>query len=243
MSLIAAQSISVKSLPTITIVEDDENVRCGVCSFLQHSGLRVWGAESAEQFYERQMQETADLVVVDLSLPRQEGIGLIRQLAERHVPVIALTGQGDVQSRLDSLKAGALQCFVKPTDPNELLAGIRSQLRHVQPHSSAQASPARQDNQTSWHLDRVACHLIAPDERSVRLTGGECELIDCLMKAKGAIVSKPELVAALGYDDEIDGIRCVEAHLARVRRKALQEIGTALPVRAIFGKGLAFLMD
>ncbi|QIL81513.1 response regulator transcription factor [Diaphorobacter sp. HDW4A] len=230
---------------TVTVVEDDEDTRVNVCSFLQKAGLRVWGAESAEHFYVRLLQEKTDLVVVDLGLPGQDGLNLIRILSEQNVPVIALTGRGDSVSRIQGLNAGALQYFVKPADMNELFAGIRSQLRYMKSHVSA--IPTRESENRlaqvpmAWRLDRHASQLIGPDQSAVRLTGSEFELMHCLMSAGGAIVSKSELVRQMGYTDDEDGIHGVESHLARVRRKTLLETGSALPVRAIFGKGLVFL--
>ncbi|MBF5003685.1 response regulator transcription factor [Diaphorobacter caeni] len=240
-------SIPSTSVPTITVVEDDEDTRANVCSFLKKAGLRVWGVESVEHFYVRLLQEKTDLVVVDLGLPGQNGLNLIRILSEQNVPVIALTGRGDSESRIQGLNAGALQYFVKPADMNELFAGIRSQLRYRQQHVSA--IPTRESDlrqaaaaaAMSWRLDRRASKLVAPDMSAVRLTGSEFELMHCLMAAGGAIVSKSDLVRQLGYTDDEDGVHGVESHLARVRRKTLLETGSALPVRAIFGKGLVFL--
>ena len=241
------------SAPTVTVVEDDEDTRTNVCSFLQKAGLRVWGAESAEQFYVRLLHEKTDLVVVDIGLPGQGGLKLIQLLSEQSVPVIALTGRGDSASRIQGLNAGALQYFVKPADMNELFAGIRSQLRHMKQQVpaistadmawQAPAPPLAPPPPAAmlWSLDRQASQLIAPDRRAVRLTGSEFELMHRLMSVGGAIVSKSDLVRQLGYADDEDGVHGVESHLARVRRKTLVETGLALPVRAIFGKGLVFL--
>lgn len=230
------------SMPIITVVEDDDDIRANVCSFLQKSGFRVWGAESAEQFYVQLLREKTDLVVVDLGLPGQDGLKLIHHLAEQNVPVIALTARGDSASRIQGLNAGALQYFVKPADMNELSAGIRSQLRHLKQRFPAIVTRENEPPLApTWRLDRLASQLISPERSTVRLTGSEFELMHCLMSAGGAIVSKSDLVKQLGYPDEEDGVHSIESHLARVRRKTLLETGSALPVRGIFGKGLVFL--
>ncbi|QNN58113.1 response regulator transcription factor [Diaphorobacter ruginosibacter] len=227
--------------PTVAVVEDDDDIRANVCTFLQKSGMKAWGVDCAEQFYVALLQQKADLVVVDLGLPGEDGLHLIRRLAGQSTPVIALTGRGDSQSRIEGLNAGALQYFVKPVDLRELVAGIRSQLRHVMQRAAPQPTAEAPKVGTTWRLDRIASQLISPAQQSVRLTGGEFELMHYLMSAGGGIVNKLELVRVLGYADVEDGLHSIASHLARMRRKTLVETGSALPVRAVFGKGLAFV--
>ncbi|MBN9342093.1 MAG: DNA-binding response regulator, partial [Comamonadaceae bacterium] len=68
-------------IPDIAVVEDDEDIRTNVCRFLEKTGMRPWGAESAEDFYVRLLTERADLVVVDLGLPGEGVLSLVRRLA------------------------------------------------------------------------------------------------------------------------------------------------------------------
>ena len=72
---------------TIAVVDDEEDIRGNICSFLRKSGLQAWGAESAEDFYVHLLRETADLVVVDLGLPGEGGMSLVQRLAAQQVPV------------------------------------------------------------------------------------------------------------------------------------------------------------
>ena len=221
--------------PVIALVEDDEDIRTNVCRFLEKSGLRAWGAESAEDFYVRLLGEKADLVVVDLGLPGEDGLSLVQRLSARGIPVVVLTARGDLDSRLAGLEAGALQYFVKPTDLNELIAGLRSQLRRaaVQPSTGAQVMP--------WRLETATAQLIAPNQRAVALTSRELELVACLMAAKGSLVTKQALVETMGTGDVEDGFHRIESQLTRLRRKTLDGTGMTLPVRAVFGKGLVFV--
>lgn len=220
---------------TIAVVEDDEDIRANVCRFLEKSGLRVWGAESAEAFYVRLLRDKADLVLVDLGLPGEDGLSLVQRLAGQGIPVVVLTARGDLDSRIAGLDAGALQYFVKPTDLNELVAGIRSQLRRTGPRpvKGAQVMP--------WRLDAAAAQLIAPNQRAVALTSRELELVSCLMVANGGLVTKQALVDAMSTGDVEDGFHRIESQLTRLRRKTLTDTDMALPVRAVFGRGLVFI--
>ena len=220
---------------TIAVVEDEEDIRGNICSFLRKSGLQAWGAESAEDFYVRLLRETADLVVVDLGLPGEGGMSLVQRLAAQQMPVVVLTARGDLESRIAGLDSGALQYFIKPTDLNELVAGIRSQLRRT--------SPRGMDGEmlVPWRLDRLAARLLAPNQSAVALTSRELDLVNCLMAAQGALVTKQALTEALGVNEAEDGFHRIESQLTRLRRKTQDATGMALPVRAVFGKGLVFV--
>jgi len=220
---------------TVAVVEDDEDIRTNVCRFLNKAGLHCWGAESAEDFYVRLLRERADLVVVDLGLPGEDGLSLVRRLTAQDIPVVVLTARGDLESRIAGLDAGALQYFVKPTDLHELVAGIRSQLRRA---------PARETDSGTlapWRLEAGSARLVAPNQRCVELTTRELDLVGLLIAAQGSLVTKQHLVQALGTGDVEDGFHRIESQLTRLRRKTLDGTGMALPVRAVFGKGLVFI--
>ncbi|MFN4117194.1 response regulator transcription factor [Acidovorax sp.] len=227
--------MSVPSESIIAVVEDDEDIRGNVCRYLQRSGFKAWGAESAEDFYVRLLKDRADLVVVDIGLPGEDGLSLVGRLAGQGVPTILMTARADLDSRIAGLDAGALQYFVKPVDMQELTAGIRSQLRRQTPRTEPQGALA------PWRLDQAAARLIAPNQRSLDLTSRELELLACLMATQGALVSKQALMHAVGADEAEDGFHRIESQLTRLRRKTLETTGTALPVRAVFGKGLVFV--
>ena len=218
----------------IAVVEDDEDIRGNVCRYLERSGFSAWGADSAEGFYVQLLKRHADLVVVDIGLPGEDGLSLVSRLAGQGVPTVLLTARADLESRIAGLDAGALQYFVKPVDMQELTAGIRSQLRHKGPRA------LESERLASWRLDRAAGRLVAPNQRGVELTSRELELLGCLMAAQGVLVPKQALTEAVGTDIE-DGFHRIESQLSRLRRKTLEGTGLALPVRAVFGKGLVFV--
>lgn len=221
---------------TIAVVEDDEDIRVNVCRYLAHSGFRAWAAESAEDFYVKLLREKVDLAVIDIGLPGEDGLSLVRRLAGQGVPTVLMTARAEVESRILGLDAGALQYFVKPVDMQELVAGIRSQLRNKRHHASGAAAAV-----APWRLDAVGRVLHAPNQQAVDLTTRELELLACLMKTPGAVVSKQALVQAVGGRDIEDDFHRIESALTRLRRKTLDDTGLALPVRSVFGKGLVFV--
>lgn len=222
--------------PIIAVVEDDEDIRSNVCRFLVRSGFQSWGAESAEDFYVRLLHSRVDLVIVDIGLPGEDGLSLLTRLASQGVPTVLMTARADLDSRIRGLDAGALQYFVKPVDMQELVAGIRSQLRSKRLQGEIDASVA-----VPWQLDAANAALRAPNQMLVPLTTRELELLTCLFKTKGVVVSKQILMQAVGGRGLEDDFHRIESALNRLRRKTLEITGTPLPVRAVFGKGLVFV--
>jgi DNA-binding response OmpR family regulator len=229
------QAPSPSAVPTIAVVEDDEDIRSNVCRFLGKSGFRVWGVESAEDFYVTLLRERADLVLVDLGLPGEDGLSLVRRLAAQGIAVVVLTARGDLSSRITGLESGALQYFVKPTDLNELVAGIRSLLRRAGPSSAAEGTTA------VWRLHTAEAVLVSPGNKPVALTTRELDLLACLARTPGSVVSKSALIASVGGGDADEAFHRIESQLTRLRRKTLAETGLPLPVRAVFGRGLVFV--
>ena len=222
--------------PIIAVVEDDEDIRSNVCRFLARSGFQSWGAESAEDFYVRLLQARVDLVIIDIGLPGEDGLSLLTRLASQGVPTVLMTARADLDSRIRGLDAGALQYFVKPVDMQELVAGIRSQLRSKRLQGEIDASVA-----VPWQLDAANAALRAPNQMLVPLTSRELDLLTCLFKTKGVVVSKQILMQAVGGRGLEDDFHRIESALNRLRRKTLEITGTPLPVRAVFGKGLVFV--
>ena len=221
---------------TISVVEDDEDIRGNVCRYLERSGFKAWGADSAEEFYVRLLRDRADLVVVDIGLPGEYGLSLVARLATQGVPTVLMTARADLDSRIAGLNAGALQYFVKPVDMQELTAGIRSQLRNKR----LQGPDRYALSAMPWQLDAAVGTLRAPNQQVVPLTTRALELLSCLLERPGVLVSKQSLVQAVGGRNLEDDFHRIESALTRLRRKTLDETGLALPVRAVFGKGLVF---
>lgn len=92
-----------------------------------------------------------------------------------------------------------------------------------------------------WHLDQAAARLVAPNCSVVPLTSRELQLLGHLAAANADLVSKQALLEAMNYMNLENGFHRIESQLARLRRKTLQATGMALPVSAVFGKGLVFV--
>lgn len=217
---------------TIALVEDDEEVRSTLANFFELSGLDCWSVASAEDFYVALLKRRADLVIIDLGLPGESGLSLLRRLSEHSLPAIILSARGQTADRIEGLNAGALQYFVKPVDPDELVAGIRSLLSRL----SGATSPTVK---FSWRIDREASILYTPNQEAIPLTSRELELLHGLLRTPNQLVTKAELLRITNQHPEADFHR-IESVLQRLRKKAAELTGHNLPIRSVFGKGLVF---
>lgn len=228
----------------IAIIEDDEDLRLNIELFLRGSGYQVWGVPSAELFYKQLVVEPAELVLVDIHLPGEDGYSVISHLAAAgRYGIIAMTCNGGSADRIRGLSCGADMFFMKPLDLTELEAGIRAVIRRSICHgSTAQRSLVairEEDKGQVWQLALQTSQLLAPDGKQTELTSREVVLLQLLMRAPGQTLDKNAIHAALGNHAEDDFHR-VESLLYRLRKKVESVSAQKLPIRAVFGRGLVF---
>ncbi len=118
---------SRQSSATIAIVDDDPSVREGLSSLIRSAGLKVETFASAQEFLARPDDETPSCIVLDLQLPGLSGLDLQKRMAEAglEIPIVFLTGHGNIPASVQAMKAGAVEFLTKPFDDEELLRAIQ----------------------------------------------------------------------------------------------------------------------
>jgi DNA-binding response OmpR family regulator len=214
----------------ILLVEDDPKTRGTVALYLQREGYDVATAENGVQALEIAREREPHLVVLDLMLPRMDGLEVCRTLRARanHPAVIMVTARSTEDDKLTGLDLGADDYVTKPFSPRELMARVRAVLRR-----------AGEDD-----LLEVAGITIDRMRRQVRIAGAEVpvtpteyRLLDVLARAPGRTFTRQELVErALG--EEYEGLdRTVDVHVMNLRKK-LGDAGKS--VVTVFGAGYKF---
>ncbi|MEN9314342.1 MAG: hypothetical protein RIS35_735 [Pseudomonadota bacterium] len=228
--------------PRIAMIEDDDGLRGQTLEFLRRHGWEAWGAGSAAEFWQRLSTTPADLVLVDLSLPSEDAISVLRKLRDRSERgILALTERGSVRERLLGFEHGADHCLDKPLDLEEVASTVRAlwrRVRHTLQHQGGAqtgVSPL-----TGWAIDAARNLLMAPDGRSAILSDQEFSLVAALFADPGTVIPKQTLLRTLYPGDGGSGDpHRIEVVLSRARRRAAAA-GLQLPVRSVFGKGLVF---
>ena len=199
---------------TILIADDDTELCDLLREYLGQEGFGVRLAHDGEQALLESRRPGLDVMVLDIMMPRMNGIDVLRNLRkESELPVIMLTARGDDLDRIIGLELGADDYLAKPANPRELLARIRAILRR----SSSQSTVATLEigdlilNQSGRELQK--------DGQVVELTSTEFSIIRLLLQHSGDVVEKKDLyLAALGREP-VAYDRSIDMHVSNLRRK------------------------
>ena len=198
----------------ILVIEDEP----GIVDFLER-GLRAHGFDVAsaldgESGVERAMTEDVDLIVLDLMLPGRSGLEVLEQVRSSRpgLPVIVLTALDEVEHRVTGLDAGAADYLTKPFSLNELAARIRAQLR--------MAAQSAQTGLTGGGIEiDLLSREVHSDGQLVRLSTTEFELLAYLMRNRGQVLTREQILRAVwGYDYD-PGTNVVDVYVGYLRRK------------------------
>jgi FixJ family two-component response regulator len=146
--------------PTVFVVDDDDEVRVSIAELLRSAGLRADTFATAQEFLGRERGDGPSCLVLDLQLPGMDGLDLQRELARSgdSMPIIFLTGHGDIPTTVRAMKSGAAEFFTKPFDDEHLLDAIQKALERDQ-------LARQQQHELSTLQDRYA--TLTPREREV----------------------------------------------------------------------------
>jgi two-component system, OmpR family, response regulator MprA len=197
----------------VLVVEDDEEIADVLRRSLRQEGYEVQTSADGIEALDAATAFVPDLVVLDLGLPRLDGIEVCRRLREDgDVPILMLTARSDTEDRVDGLDSGADDYLVKPFERRELLARIRALLRRRPPRGTEAL--------------RVGDLLLNPGtrevhrgEREIELTNREFELLEYLMRNERLIVSRERLLEEVWGYDPTAATNTIDVFVSNLRRK------------------------
>ena len=201
----------------IYCVEDDDNIRELVIYTLETTGLKARGFADGSAFMEALAFDTPELVLLDIMLPGDDGLELLKKLKSsqktKNIPVIMVTAKGSEYDKVVGLDSGADDYVTKPFGMMELVSRIKAVLRR-----SGKVED-RLDMETSGVRVDVKKHEVTVDGRAVALTLKEFELLEKLMRNEGIVLTRDQLLTEIwGYD--FDGeTRTVDVHIRTLRQK------------------------
>jgi two-component system, OmpR family, response regulator MprA len=202
----------------ILVVEDDTAIADVLRRTLRQEGHEVRSAEDGVQALELAESFVPDLVILDLGLPKLDGVEVCRRLrAESDAPILILTARSDTDDRVEGLDSGADDYIVKPFERKELLARMRALLRRRPPRGSAALSVA----DLRLNPDTREVHR---GERPVELTNREFELLEYLMRNERLVISRERLLEEVWGYDPLAMTNTIDVFISNLRRK-LEEGG------------------
>jgi len=218
----------------VLVVEDEQGIREQVCERLRGEGYTVHAAADGEEGLYFASEFPVDVAVIDIGLPRLDGLDLIRRLrgSGRNFPVLILTARSRWEQKVEGLEAGADDYLVKPFHTEELLARVRALHRRA-------AGIAGHEIACGPFLLDTDAQRATVNGAEVELTGFEYRILEHLMRNTGKVVSKTELAERLYPDDTDRDSNVVEVLLGRLRRK-LDPEGDLQPLETLRGRGYRF---
>lgn len=230
------------STRTILTVEDDAAIRRGIVDSLRYVGFQVLQAGHGDVGREMAVQQSYDLLLLDLVLPGCSGLDILRAVrATRPTqPVIILTARGEEQDRVEGLRAGADDYVVKPFSVKELLARVDAVLRR----SPARPSDVEQIEIPAGAADLLRREVRYHDGERCELSEREVELLRYLASNPQRAISRDELLANV-WRINPDGLptRTIDMHIVRLREKLRDDPAQPKVLLTVRGKGYMFAQE
>lgn len=218
----------------VLVIDDDPRLRRLLQRYLSENGFRISGAESAKEAREMLEFLRPDAIVLDVTMPGEDGLQLTHALREegKDIPIILLTARGEPEDRIAGLEAGADDYLGKPFEPKELLLRLRAQLRRL--HLPIVTDNIRSVKLGDMEFDPVR-NLLMHNNEIIHLTGGEIALLCILANRPNEILSREEIVKEIGMEEI--GERAVDVQITRLRRRI--EVDPKQPrfLHTVRGKG------
>jgi len=228
----------------VALVEDDDEIRDLVAKLLAREGIAAHPCRTAAEFDNLVAQQPLDMALVDIMLPGEDGLSLCRRVrAAGNLPLMIVSARSDDIDRIIGLEIGADDYLPKPFNPRELVARVRALIRRSRAGSADGATPPGDNCYAfeGWRWDVDARSLITPDGLGVELTGGEHDLLLCLVQRPQRVLSREQLLDWTRCREAGPFDRTIDVQLGRVRRKLAVHPGGEALIKTVRGGGYVFV--
>ncbi len=220
---------------TVLIIEDDARIANWVKVYFERAGFSAEVAYDGESGLALARNLAPDLIILDLMLPRLDGMELCRILRrESGVPIIMLTAREAHAERVIGLDSGADDYVVKPFDPEELIARAQAVLRRVKDRVQQVLTQGGITlNETTWS--------VTVDGEPVDLSQSQIALLSTFMRHPNQALTREQLIS-LTFDNDFDGYdRAIDSQVARLRRQISRD--GRQPIQTVYGAGYRFVVE
>jgi two-component system, OmpR family, response regulator len=231
------------SAPHIAIVDDEPDITQLLAGYFGAQGFRCSQWPSGSALLDAMRTDPAELVLLDLGLPGEDGFAIARRLREHwRCGLVIVTGRGDAVDKVVGLEIGADDYVTKPFDLRELLARVKAVLRRVQPAAAERIAPAAASARERWRfadwlLDVASRTLRAPDGREVALTTGEFDLLCVFARHAGRVLTRDFLLEHTRGREAGPFDRTIDVQIGRLRRKLEEDAAQPRVIKSVRGAG------
>jgi two-component system OmpR family response regulator len=227
----------------VLLVDDEASLRQPLADYLTRQGFEVVEAADAAKARAMLGEAQPDLVLLDIMMPGEDGLSLCRHLIEtRNLPVIFLTARGEATDRIVGLEIGADDYVVKPFEPRELVARIRSVLRRA-----AKTVPVPQEDALyefeGWRLDPLKRKLSDPEGTVVPISSAEYRLLRAFLDHPRQVLDRDRLLDMVQGREAHLFDRAVDNQVSRLRRKMETDSRDPKLIQTVWGGGYRLAAD
>jgi len=225
---------------TILVVDDEPSIAQIAGDYLRHAGFDVITADTGVEALAVARARRPDLVVLDLGLPRMDGLDVARALRrDGDVPIIMLTARIEESDRLTGLELGADDYMTKPFSPRELVARVRSVLRRVDAADTGVTAGGDVIRRGDLTID-LSRMRVTRGPVTIDLTPTECQILAAMARRPGRIFTRAQLLDAVRGSDVESFERAIDTHIKNIRRKLEPDSRSPRYVLTVYGMGYRF---
>ena len=226
---------------TIVVVDDDEEIRGLLQEYLQQNGFVTYTASNGEELDAVLAKHDADLIVLDLMLPGEDGFDICRRLRSIiDTPIIMLTAKGDDTDKIVGLEIGADDYLTKPFNPRELLARIKVIFRRFTSPALVKGDSSDLVRFAGWTLDQNLRHLISPNAVVIPLSGAEYKLLEIFIDHPNRVLTRDQLMDWIAGRESTPFDRSIDVQVSRLRQR-LDDAGKSPQlIKTVRGEGYLF---
>lgn len=226
----------------VLIVDDEPSIVKLVQYNLEKNGYQTVVATDGKQALEKIKQDQPDLLILDLMLPKVDGLEVCRQVRNnnRHLPILMLTAKTEELDKVLGLELGADDYITKPFSPRELVARVKAVFRRmeaIRAEGESKESPLLSIGELTIDTEG---YEVRRENETVDLTPKEFELLVYLARNKGRVLSRDQLLNAVWDYDYIGDSRIVDVHVSHLRDKLEQDTRKPVYIRTVRGIGYKF---
>lgn len=223
----------------LLIVDDDPVTRHLLCSYFRQAGYAVTELDNGNAVAAAIATKPYDIVILDIRMPGRNGLDIARELrAQTSIGIILISQLGDETDRIIGLEVGADDYITKPFNLREVHARVKSLLRRM----ALWMRPDETDviRFRGWQFDLATRRLYSPDGNEVRLTGGEFQLLACLVQRPKRLTSRNHLIAMVGGGARSMSSESIDVLISRLRRKLGDDGRQPKLIVTVHGQGYVF---
>lgn len=226
----------------ILIVEDERPILRGLMDNLKEEGFDVIGENLGKNGLNTALREKIDLILLDLMLPDMNGLDICREVKKKKIalPVIMLTAKSKESEKILGLELGADDYITKPFSINEVLARIRAVLRRVAIHDKVKKEKLKGYEFGDIKIDFVKFEATR-GKKKLRLSKREYEILEYLIKRKGEVITRNDLLDVVWGYESFPTTRTVDNFVARIRKQIEKKPAKPQYILSIRGAGYKFV--